>query len=139
MRPPTPYSGRPRRKSWSNRGKKKSIAATVAAAGTATAEVVAPGVASAKLGETAVMVGVASTTTAAVAAAVAETGEARRVLVVAQDAAKGAIRVEPTGAVAAALGEAPEGGGTAHEVVQRGTARPPPPARLRARARITAR
>ena len=85
------------------------------------------------------MVGVATTTTAAVAAAVVEAEEARRVLVVAQDAAKGATRAETTEVVAEALGEAPESGGTAHEVVQRGTARPPPPARLRARARTTAR
>ena len=43
---------------------------------------------------------------------VVEGEEARRVLVVAQDAAKGATRVAATGAVAAALEEAPEGGGT---------------------------
>ena len=88
-----------------------------------------------KLGETAVLVGVATTATTAVAAAVVEAGEARR----AQDAVKGATRAEPTGVVAAALGKAPEGGGTAHEVLQHGTARPPPPARLRVRARTTAR
>ena len=85
------------------------------------------------------MVGVATTTTAAMAATVVEVREARRVLVVAQDAAKGEIRAEPTEVVAAALGEAPKGGGTAHKVVQRGTARPPPLARLQARARTTAR
>ena len=96
-------------------------------------------VAVAKLGETAIIVGVATTTTAAMVAMVVEAREARRVLVVAQDAAKGETRAEPTGVVAAALGEAPEGGGTAHEVVQRGTARPPPLACLRARARTTAR
>ena len=79
------------------------------------------------------MVGVATTTIVAVGAAVVEVGEARRVLVVAQDAAKGVIRVSPTEAVAAALGEAPEGGGTLHELVQRGVARAPPPVRLRAR------
>ena len=77
-----------------------------------------------------------ATTTAALVAAVVAAEEPRRVLVVAQDAVKGTTRVEPT---AAALGEAPEGGGTAHEVAQRETARPPPPARLRARIRTTAR
>ena len=79
---------------------------TLAIAGTATVGVVAPGVAAKKV----------------------EAEEARRALVVAQDAAKGATRVTKTEAVAAALGEAPEGGGTAQEAVQRGTARPPPPA-----------
>ena len=69
------------------------------------------------------MVGVATTTTTVVAAAVV----ARRLLLAVRDAAKGTTIVDPTGAVAAALGEAPEGGGTAYEVVQRGTARPPPP------------
>ena len=73
--------------------------------------------ATAKLGETAIMVGVATTTTAAVAAAVVEAGEARRVLMVSQDAAKGTTRAEPTRVVAVALGEASEGGGTAHEIV----------------------
>ena len=56
------------------------------------------------------MAWVATATTAAVAAAVVKAGKARRVLVVAQDAAKGATRAEPTGAVVAALGEALEGG-----------------------------
>ena len=68
-----------------------------------------------------------------------EAGEARWVLVAAQDAAKKATRAEPTEVVAAAPWEAPEGGGTAHEVVQREMAGPPSPARLRARARTTAR
>ena len=111
----------------------------VATARTTTAEVVAPGVAAARLGETAIMVGVVATTTAAGAATMAEAGEERRVLVVAQGAAKGATRPEPTGAVDAAPEETPEGGGTAHEVVQRGKAHPPPPARLRAQPRTTAR
>ena len=66
-------------------------------------------------------------------------GEARRVLVVAQGAAKGATRVATTVAVLAAPGQAPEGSGTVQEAVQRGTARPPPPVRLRTRAWITAR
>ena len=92
-------------------------------AGTATAEVVASRVAAAKLRETAVMVGVATTATTVVAAA----GVARRVLLPARDAAKGSTIVDTTGAVAAALGEAPVGRGTAYEVVRRETARPPPP------------
>ena len=79
--------------------------------------------AAAKLGETAIMVGVGTTTTAAVAAAMVETGEAGRILVVAQDAAKGATKAEPYGVVATAPGKATEGGGTAHEFVQCGTAR----------------
>ena len=91
----------------------KIDAATVEIVGTATVGVVAPGVAAAKLGEAAIMVEVATTTTAAEVAAVVKAGEAHRVLVVAQDAAKGASRIATTGAVAAALGEAPEGCGTA--------------------------
>ena len=91
---------------------------------------VAPGVAAIKLGVV--------TTIAAVGGSGGGGGGDTSV-VVAQDAVKGTTRVEPTGAAAAALGEAPEGGGITHEVVQRGTARPPPPARLRARARTTAR
>ena len=101
--------------------------------------VLAPGVATAKLGETAIMVTVATTTTVVVAVAVVEAGEARRVLVVAQDAAKGETRADPTGMVAAALGKVPEGGGTEHKVVQQRTARPPLPARRHARARTTAK
>ena len=58
---------------------------------------------------------------------------------VAQGAAEGATLSATTGAVAAALAEVKEGGGTAREDVQRGTARQPPPARLRPRARTTAR
>ena len=85
------------------------------------------------------MVGVATTTTAAGVTAAVEAGEARRVLVVAQGAADGATLVATTGAVAAALAEVTEGGGGAREDVQRGTARQPPPARLRPRARTTAR
>ena len=110
----------------------KSDAATVAIAGTATVGVVAPGVAEK-------MVGVATTTAAAGVAVVVEAGEVRRVLVVARDVAKGATVVATTGAVAAALSEATEGGGMAREDVQRGTARLPPPAHLRLRARTTAR
>ena len=64
------------------------------------------------------------------AATVVDAWEERRVLVVAHGAAKGATRPEPTGAAAAAREEAPEYGGTAHEGLQRGTARQPPPARL---------
>ena len=58
------------------------------------------------------MAGVETVTIVAGVAVVVEGEEARRVLVVAQDAAKGATRVAATGAVAAALEEAPEGGGT---------------------------
>ena len=71
--------------------------------------------------------------------AVVEAGEARRVLVVAQCAGEVATLVVATEAVAAALAEAKEGGGTAQEDVQRATARQPPPARLRPQARTTAR
>ena len=58
----------------------KSNTATVAIAGTATVGVVAPGVAEK-------IVGVTTTITAARAAVVVEANDARRVLVVAQDAA----------------------------------------------------
>ena len=85
------------------------------------------------------MVGVATTTTVAGVAAVVEARKARRVLVVAQCAAEGASLVAAFGAVAEALAEATEGGGMAREDVQRGTARQPPPARLRPRARASAR
>ena len=105
---------------------------TVATAGTAPVGVVAPGVA-------AKTVGVTTTTTVAGVAAVVEAGEARRVLVVFQGAPEGATLVATTGAVAAALAEATEGGGTAREDVQRGTARQPPPAHLQPRAQTTAR
>ena len=60
-------------------------------------------------------------------------------LVVAQGTADGAALVPTTGAVAAALAEAAEGGGTAREDVQRGTARQPTSVCLRPRARTTAR
>ena len=116
-----------------------SGAVTAATAGTATVEVVAPGVVAARLGETGKMVGVVTTTTAAGEASVVEAEEERRVLVAAQGAAKGATRPEPIVAAAAAREEAPEDGGTAHDGLQRGTAHPPPPARLRARTRTTAR
>ena len=56
---------------------------TAATTGTATVEVVAPGVMTARLGETAIMVGVVATTTAAGAVIVVEAREKRRVLVVA--------------------------------------------------------
>ena len=85
------------------------------------------------------MVGVANTIAAAGMTAVVEVGEARRLLVVAQGTANGAPLVATTRAVATALVEATEGGGTARENVQRGTARQPPPARLRPRERTTAR
>ena len=98
--------------------------------GTATGEVVTPGMVAARLGETGKMVGVVATTTTAGVATVVEARGERRVLVVAHSAAKGATRPEPTGAAAAAREEAPEYGGTAHEGLQRGTARQPPPARL---------
>ena len=132
-RPPTPSSGRSRRKSLRKATAVNSEAAAAATAGTAPVGAVAPGVA-------AKIMGVATPTTAAgVAAAVVEVRLARRVMVVAQDAANEASRTEPTGVMAAALGEAPEGIGTSNEVVQRGMTRPPPPARVRARARTTAR
>ena len=122
----------PRRKTWRNATGGNSDAATVATAGTAPVGVVASGVA-------AKMVGVVKSTTAAGVTAVMEAGEARRVLVVAHGAAEGATLVATTGAVPAALAEATEGGGTAREDVQRGTARQRPPARLRARAWTPAR
>ena len=78
-------------------------------------------------------------TTAAGEAAVVEARQARLVLVVAQDAAKGASMPEPTGAVAAAREKAQEGVQAAHEGVQHGAADPLPPDRLRARARTTAK
>ena len=78
--------------------------------------------------ETALTVEVATTTTAAVAAEEVEAGEARRVLVVAQDPADGATTVATTGRRWPQLwGGAPEGGGTAQEAIQRwmaGSARP---------------
>ena len=102
-------------------------------------EVVTPGVVAARVGETGKMVGVVATTTAAVVATVVEAREERKVLVVAHSTAKGAIKPEPTGAAVAAREEAPGDGETAHEGLQRGTARQPPAARLRARTRTTAR
>ena len=69
--------------------------------GTATVEVVTPGVEAARVGETGKMVGVVATTTAAGVARVVEAREERRVLVVAHSAAKGATRPEPTGAAGA--------------------------------------
>ena len=83
--------------------------------------------------------GVATTTTASGVAVVVEVREARGVLVVAQRTAKGTTLVATTGAVTAAMAETTEGGGTAREDVQRGTDRQPPPARVRPRARTTAR
>ena len=101
---------------------------------------VALGVAAAKLKETAIVVGVATTTTAtAGVAAVMGAEETRRALVANQDAALGVITVATTGAVAAALREATEGNGMARMDVQGGTARQPPPAYLRPRGRTTAR
>ena len=85
-------------------------------------------------------VGVAAPTFSAVGVTtVAEAEEARLGLVVALDAAKGVASAEATGAVAAALGAAMVDGGTAREAVQTGTARRPRSARLRPRARKTAR
>ena len=102
-------------------------------------EVVFPGVVAARLGEPGKMGGVVATTTAAGVATVVEAWEGRQVRVVAHSAAKGATRPEPTGAAVPAQEEAPEDGGTAHEGLQRRTVRQPPPARLRARTRITVR
>ena len=85
------------------------------------------------------MVGVVATTTAVGVATVVEAREGLRVVVVGQNAAKGATRHEPTGAAAAAREEAPEDGGTAPKGLQRETARPPSPARIRARTRTVAR
>ena len=69
----------------------------------------------------------------------ADTFRSERSRPAATSTAKGATRPEPTGAAAAAREEAPKDGGTAREGLQRGTARHPPPARLRARTRTTAR
>ena len=91
-------------------------------------EVVAPGVAKTMVGV--VVAGVI---------AVVEAGEARRVLGVAQGAADGPSLVVSTEEVAASVAESTEGGGTSREYVQSGTARQPPPARLRPRARTTAK
>ena len=139
MRPPTPYSGQPRRRRSGCATGRKGGVATLTTAETALAEVVALAVAAVKLGETAILAGVATATTVAVGAAVGEAGEAPRVLVVAQDAANGETRVVTTGGVAAALEEALESGGILREVVQRGMVCPPPRRPLPARARTTAR
>ena len=56
-----------------------------------------------------------------------------------EGAAEVATLVQQPGQLAADLAEATEGGEMAREGVQRGTARQPPPARLRPRARTTAR
>ena len=58
---------------------------------------------------------------------------------IAEGAAEGATLVQQPGQFVVALAEATEGGGMAREDVQRWTARQPPPARLRPRARTTAR
>ena len=102
-------------------------------------KVVTPRAVAARLGEPGEMVGMVATTTAAGVATMVEAREERRVLVVAYSAAKGATRFEPTGAAFAAWEEAPEDRGTVHEDLQSGAARQPPPARLRAQTRITAR
>lgn len=112
MRPPTSYSGQSRRRRWRSATGRKSGTATAATATTAPTEVVALGVAAIKLGETTILVGVATTTTVAVAVAVGEADDARRVMVVDHDAANGKTGVATTGGVAAALEEAPEGDGT---------------------------
>ena len=82
---------------------------------------------------------VVTPTTAVGVTAVAEAEEARVGLAVARDAATGAASDEVTEAVASALGEATVDGRTAREAVQPGMARRPPSARLRPRARTTAR
>ena len=56
-----------------------------------------------------------------------------------EGAAEGATLVQQPGQFAAARAEATDGGGMARKDVQRGTARQPSPARLRPRARTTAR
>ena len=119
-----------------NRGKQQPVDNTMAA--TVSVGAMSPVVAATKLGEATLVVGLATTTTRARLAAVMEVVGARRVLVVAEDAAKGATRVATTGAVNASLGEAPKNGRTAREAVERGMARPPPPARLLSRARTAA-
>ena len=58
---------------------------------------------------------------------------------VAEGAAEGETLVQQPGKLAAPLAEAKEGKGIAREGVRRGTARQAPPARLRPRARTTAR
>ena len=93
-----------------------------------TCEIVASGV-SAK------MVAIATITNAAGAAAVVEAREARRGPVVAQGIAEWTTSAATTGAVAATLAEATDGGRTAREEVQRETASQPPPARYQPRAR----
>ena len=90
-------------------------------------------------GGTGQMVRVVTTTTVAGVATVVAAREERQVLVVAHSAAKGSIRPDLTGAVIAARNKAPEDGETAHEGLQRGTARQPPPAGPRTRKRTTAR
>ena len=123
-------SGRSRRKSSRKATVANSDAETVATAGIPPVGVVVPGAA-------AKMVEMATTTIAArVTTSVVQVGEARQVLVMAEDAAE---ETTSSGGGTAALEEAPEGGEIARVVVQRGTARPPPSARLPARARTTAR
>ena len=73
------------------------------------------------------MVAMATFTYASGVAAVVEAREARRVPVVAQGAADWTTLAATTGAVAAALAEATDGGGTAREEVQHETASQPPP------------
>ena len=90
--------GRTQRKRWREGAQPNSGAVAAAIEGTATAEVVAPGVVAARVGETGKMVGVVATTTAAGVVTVVEAREERRVLVVAHSAAKGATRPESTGA-----------------------------------------
>ena len=114
-----------------------SGAVTAATAGTATVEEVAPGMVAARLGETGEMMGVMATTTAAGVATLVAAGASGHVM--AQSATKGEPRPDPTGAAAAARKQAREDRETAHEGLQHGTARPPPPARLRVRTRTAAR
>ena len=68
-------------------------------------------------------------------AAVVEAREARRGPVLAQGAAEWTTSAATTGAEAAPMAEATDGGGTARQEVQRETASQPPSARLQPRAR----
>ena len=83
--------------------------------------------------------GEATPSTAAGMTAVAVMDEARLGLEVARDAPKGEASGEATGVVTESLGEATVVGGTAREAVQLGMALRPLSARLRPRARTSAR
>ena len=77
-----------------NRGKQQRVHNTMAV--TVSVGAMSPVVAAAKVGEATLVVGLATTTTRARFAAVMDAVGARRVLVVAEDAAKGATRVATT-------------------------------------------